>query len=116
MILDSDDRAIYFSRSVIPYDRQAGGAGEKGNYLRHLGIYGYRKEFLLELTKMEQSSLEKVEKLEQLRAIENGFSIIAGRVEHFCDGIDTPAQYAEFVRKYKGKDNEQRKGFAGIGK
>lgn len=96
--------AIYFSRSVIPYDRQQGGIGTIKNYLRHLGIYAYRKDFLLKITKLSQTLLEKIEKLEQLRAIENGFDILVEKVEHTCAGIDTPEQYAEFVKRYtKGK-------------
>jgi 3-deoxy-manno-octulosonate cytidylyltransferase (CMP-KDO synthetase) len=98
---DAGLRAIYFSRSVIPYDRQQGGVGEKANYLRHLGIYAYRKDFLLKITKSPQTPLEKIEKLEQLRALENGFSILVAKVKHTCDGIDTPQQYAEFVKRYK---------------
>ncbi len=100
VVVDSDNFAIYFSRSVIPYDRAAGGAGKTANYLRHLGIYAYRKEFLLKITALPQSGLEKIERLEQLRAIENGFPILVGKVEHTCDGIDTPQQYAEFVKRY----------------
>jgi 3-deoxy-manno-octulosonate cytidylyltransferase (CMP-KDO synthetase) len=96
-------RAIYFSRSIIPYDRQQGGIGAKTNYLRHIGIYAYRKNFLLKFTKLPQSRLEQIEKLEQLRAIENGFEILVGKVKHFCDGIDTPQQYTEFVKRYKKK-------------
>jgi len=94
-------RAIYFSRSVIPYDRRHIGIGPKSNYLRHIGIYAYRKEFLLKITALSQTPLEKIEKLEQLRAIENGFDILVGRVKHTCDGIDTPQQYDEFVKRYK---------------
>ncbi|HDZ69196.1 MAG TPA: 3-deoxy-manno-octulosonate cytidylyltransferase [Phycisphaerales bacterium] len=101
VVVDSDNFAIYFSRSVIPYDRAAGGAGKTANYLRHLGIYAYRKEFLLKITALPQSGLEKIERLEQLRAIENGFPILVGKVEHTCDGIDTPEQYAEFVKRHK---------------
>jgi 3-deoxy-manno-octulosonate cytidylyltransferase (CMP-KDO synthetase) len=93
--------AIYFSRSVIPYDRRKGGISDVKQYLRHVGIYAYRKDFLVKFTKLPQSPLEKIEKLEQLRAIENGFDILVGRVKHTCDGIDTPQQYAEFVRRYK---------------
>ena len=96
-------RAIYFSRSVIPYDRDAAGVGDVRQYLRHLGIYAYRKKFLLQITALPQTPLEKIEKLEQLRAIENGYSILVGKVEHTCDGIDTPEQYAEFVERYKKK-------------
>jgi 3-deoxy-manno-octulosonate cytidylyltransferase (CMP-KDO synthetase) len=98
---DSPARAIYFSRSVIPYDREQGGVGPVKNYLRHLGIYAYRKDFLLKITKLPQTPLEKIEKLEQLRAVENGFDILVAKVQHTCDGIDTPEQYAEFVKRYK---------------
>ena len=94
-------RAIYFSRSVIPYNREKNGIGDINQYLRHLGIYAYRKDFLLKITSLPQSPLEKIEKLEQLRAIENGYGILVGKVEHTCDGIDTPEQYAEFVKRYK---------------
>jgi 3-deoxy-manno-octulosonate cytidylyltransferase (CMP-KDO synthetase) len=93
-------RAIYFSRSVIPYDRQQGGIGETKNYLRHIGIYAYRKDFLVKITKLPQTPLEKLEKLEQLRAIENGFDILVAKVKHTCAGIDTPVQYAEFVKRF----------------
>ena len=94
-------RAIYFSRAAIPYDREKSGVGDIKQYLRHIGIYAYRKEFLLKITALPQTNLEKIEKLEQLRAIENGFAILVGKVEHFCNGIDTPQQYAEFVKRYK---------------
>ena len=97
------DRAVYFSRSVIPYDRQQGGIGEIKNYLRHIGIYAYRRDFLLKITKLPQTPLEKLEKLEQLRAIENGFDILVAKVKHTCAGIDTPEQYAEFVKRYAKK-------------
>jgi 3-deoxy-manno-octulosonate cytidylyltransferase (CMP-KDO synthetase) len=94
-------RAIYFSRSPIPFDREKSGIGNIKHYLRHLGIYAYRKEFLLKITKLPQTPLEKIEKLEQLRVLENGFSILVAKVSHTCDGIDTPEQYAEFVKRYK---------------
>jgi 3-deoxy-manno-octulosonate cytidylyltransferase (CMP-KDO synthetase) len=93
-------RAIYFSRSVIPYDRQRAGVGDVSHYLRHIGIYAYRRDFLLRITSLPQTPLEKLEKLEQLRAIENGFAILVGKVEHTCEGIDTPEQYAAFVKRY----------------
>jgi 3-deoxy-manno-octulosonate cytidylyltransferase (CMP-KDO synthetase) len=94
-------KAVYFSRSVIPYDREKGGIGSVENYLRHIGIYAYRRDFLLKITKLPQTPLEKLEKLEQLRAIENGFDILVARVKHACAGIDTSEQYAEFVKRYK---------------
>ncbi len=100
VVVGANGRAIYFSRAAIPYDREKAGVGSVGQYLRHIGIYAYRKEFLLQITRLPQTPLEKIEKLEQLRAIENGFSILVGRVGHTCDGIDTPKQYAEFVKRY----------------
>jgi len=100
-IVDTSGRAIYFSRSPIPYDRDSAGVGDVGMYLRHLGIYAYRKDFLLEITKRKQTPLELAEKLEQLRVIENGFSIITGIVKQAWTGIDTPEQYAEFVERMK---------------
>jgi len=102
-------RAIYFSRAPIPYDRDAKGIGQVGQYKRHLGIYAYRKDFLLKITALPQTPLEKTEKLEQLRAIENGFGILVGKVKHTCDGIDTPEQYAEFVKRYKKPAREKDK-------
>ena len=101
--------AIYFSRLPIPYDREKSGIGNINQYLRHLGIYAYRKDFLLKITKMPQSNLEKIEKLEQLRAIENGFPILVGKVNHTHDGIDTPQQYAEFVKRYKSHRGHRRR-------
>lgn len=98
---DEIGRAIYFSRAPIPYDREKSGVGKAKQYLRHIGIYAYRKEFLLGITALPQTPLEKIEKLEQLRAIENGFVILVGKVEHTCEGIDTPDQYAKFVERYQ---------------
>jgi len=103
VVLDCKGGAIYFSRAAIPYDREESGIGNIQQYLRHIGIYAYRKDFLLKITKLPQTPLEKIEKLEQLRAIENGFPILVGKVEHTCDGIDTPEQYAEFVKRYNKK-------------
>jgi 3-deoxy-manno-octulosonate cytidylyltransferase (CMP-KDO synthetase) len=100
------ERAIYFSRCPIPFNRESGGIGNVNQYLRHIGIYAYRKKFLLEITALPQTPLEKIEKLEQLRAIENGYEILVGKVKHTCDGIDTPEQYAEFVKRYKNSHRE----------
>lgn len=96
-------KAIYFSRSVIPYDRDRAGVGDAGVYLRHIGIYAYRRDFLLKITSLPQTPLEKLEKLEQLRALENGYTILVGRVEHTCEGIDTPEQYAAFAKIYRAQ-------------
>ncbi len=98
-ITDNNGRAIYFSRSVIPYNRDAGGAGDSSLYYRHLGMYAYRKDFLVTITARKQTPLELSEKLEQLRAIEYGYSIMAGEVKHCWEGIDTPEQYKRFVER-----------------
>ena len=73
---------------------------EKGQFFRHIGIYGYRKDFLLKFVNMEQSYLEKVEKLEQLRALENGFKIKMIEANSSLIGIDTREDYEEALKKY----------------
>ena len=98
-ITDKNGRAIYFSRSVIPYDRAAAGVGDAANYKRHLGIYAYRKSFLMQYTTLAPSFLEQTEKLEQLRVIENGFTILTAMVEAAWDGVDTQEQYQAFVQR-----------------
>jgi 3-deoxy-manno-octulosonate cytidylyltransferase (CMP-KDO synthetase) len=103
VITDCNGRAIYFSRAPIPYDRESCGVGKAQQYLRHIGIYAYRKQFLLKITSLPQTPLEKIEKLEQLRVIELGFPVLVGKVKHTCDGIDTPSQYAKFVKRQKSK-------------
>jgi 3-deoxy-manno-octulosonate cytidylyltransferase (CMP-KDO synthetase) len=100
VVVDKEGYAIYFSRSVIPYGRQKGGVSDVKDYLRHLGIYAYRKEFLGVITKLPQGNLEKIEKLEQLRVLESGYRIMTGKVEKTCDGIDTAEQYEAFVKRY----------------
>ncbi|WP_146683306.1 3-deoxy-manno-octulosonate cytidylyltransferase [Limihaloglobus sulfuriphilus] len=94
-----DGRALYFSRSPIPYNRQAG-SGDMQLAKRHLGIYAYRRDFLLEITKLPQSPLEVCESLEQLRVLENGYKIMTAMVENACEGIDTEEQYERFVERY----------------
>jgi 3-deoxy-manno-octulosonate cytidylyltransferase (CMP-KDO synthetase) len=101
VITTSSGQAIYFSRLPIPYNRDAAGIGPARDYLRHLGIYAYRKDFLMKITALPQGRLEAAEKLEQLRVLENGYSIMTAKVAHSWDGIDTPQQYAAFAARYK---------------
>ena len=108
VVLDRKAGAIYFSRSPIPYNRDEAGIGKLNQYLRHLGIYAYRKEFLLKITALQQTPLEKIEKLEQLRVLESGFRILVGKVKHTCDGIDTPEQYAAFVARYRSAAKQRQ--------
>jgi 3-deoxy-manno-octulosonate cytidylyltransferase (CMP-KDO synthetase) len=100
-VIDSRGKALYFSRSPIPYDRQTNGIGDVKGCWRHLGIYAYRKSFLMEFTRLMPSFLEMSEKLEQLRALENGYTILTASVERVWDGVDTPEQYEAFVQRYK---------------
>ncbi|MCK4850586.1 MAG: 3-deoxy-manno-octulosonate cytidylyltransferase, partial [Phycisphaerae bacterium] len=73
VVLDDQGYALYFSRSVIPFSRDCpGNVGPAEQYLLHLGIYGYRRDFLLAMAAMEPSALERLEKLEQLRALQAG--------------------------------------------
>ena len=102
VVRDLRGRALYFSRSLIPYQRTDGNEVGGAVYLRHLGIYGYRQDILLRLSELEPTPLEKCERLEQLRALENGISIGVGIVEHPAEGIDTPEQYEAFVARYVG--------------
>lgn len=101
VVVDKQGHALYFSRWPIPYQRDDGQATSV--YRKHLGIYAYRKDVLLRLSKLEPTPLEQMEKLEQLRALENGFIIAVGDVEHAAVGIDTADQYEEFVERYKNK-------------
>lgn len=101
VVCDRRGRALYFSRAEIPHHRDAAGPGEpeEAPTLRHVGIYVYRREALLEFTRLPQTPLEKAEKLEQLRALEHGWPIRVLVGKRAPAGIDTPADYAEFVRR-----------------
>ncbi len=92
VVLDKDMNALYFSRSIIPYQRNAGKEEwlQHHTYYKHIGLYAYRVEVLKEITALPQSALEKAESLEQLRWLENGYTIKAGITEVETIGIDTP--------------------------
>jgi 3-deoxy-manno-octulosonate cytidylyltransferase (CMP-KDO synthetase) len=100
VVFGSNGRALYFSRSPIPCHRDGlPGDGVLGHL--HLGLYAYRRAFLLELAQRPTSPLEKTEKLEQLRVLEAGYSIAVGVIEEPAVGIDTPADYARFVERWR---------------
>lgn len=104
VVLDRDGHALYFSRSLIPYPRDAGGRpSEPGKWLLHLGIYAYRPAFLTRLTATPPCELERVEQLEQLRALWLGERIAMAVVPDKSAGIDTPEQYAAFVERVKAR-------------
>jgi 3-deoxy-manno-octulosonate cytidylyltransferase (CMP-KDO synthetase) len=93
VVVDRHHNALYFSRSRIPH-------GGTAPALLHLGIYGYTKSFLQRFVTLDPSPLEQAEKLEQLRALEHGYKIKVGIVKAKArGGIDTPEDYAAFVRR-----------------
>lgn len=85
VVVDHDGRALYFSRATIPFDRD----GAHPQYFKHLGLYAYRKNALDLFVKLPESRLEKIERLEQLRFIENGIPIYVGETPHDSIGVDT---------------------------
>jgi 3-deoxy-manno-octulosonate cytidylyltransferase (CMP-KDO synthetase) len=96
VVLDRQRRALYFSRSPIPYPRNA---QPSLRYFRHQGIYGYRREFLLRFVHWQPTPLEKLEALEQLRALENGVKIHVIVTKRGSPGVDTPDDVAEIERE-----------------
>ena len=106
VVIDKNNNAMYFSRSVIPYCRKKPPVGDVNDYYRHLGIYAYTKDFLLKITKLPVGKLERIEQLEQLRVIENGYQILTGLVSHIAAGIDTPEQYEDFVKRTEQRQNK----------
>lgn len=95
VVTDIDGRALYFSRSAIPHDRDGRGGIR---HLRHQGIYGYRRKVLLEFVKWKPTPLEKAEKLEQLRALEHGVAIGVVVVRRGSVGVDVPGDVAKAAR------------------
>lgn len=85
VVLNQQQQAIYFSRAAIPYSKDY-----QAQYYCHIGIYGYSRKFLLHFTKLPRTSLEKCEKLEQLRAIQMGYAISVVLTKKPSFGIDTP--------------------------
>jgi 3-deoxy-manno-octulosonate cytidylyltransferase (CMP-KDO synthetase) len=92
LVCDVNGYAIYFSRQAIPFQRDYAESEWLGNhpYLLHMGLYAYRAQTLGQITKLDQTPLEKAEKLEQLRWLENGYKIKVATTNHPNIGIDTP--------------------------
>jgi 3-deoxy-manno-octulosonate cytidylyltransferase (CMP-KDO synthetase) len=105
VVFDNHGRALYFSRSPIPHLRDAPATcglapfNDPLLFHQHLGIYAYRRDVLLEISAMPPSTLELAEKLEQLRMLQTGGTILVAVVKHSSSGIDTPADYAAFVAR-----------------
>jgi len=112
VVVNAAGRALYFSRRTIPYLRDAASRSVAEQlaafaFLKHLGIYGYQRATLLRLVKYPASALEQAEKLEQLRALENGIQIAVVKVNYDSVGVDTPedAKRVEELLKSKKASN-----------
>lgn len=100
VVVDKDFFCIYFSRSPIPYLRED--KFDNFTFFKHIGIYAYKKDFLLKFSSMKQSKLEKAEKLEQLRALENGFKIKSEIIPHWIGlSVDTPNDIVKVEEEIK---------------
>ncbi len=108
VVLDEQGRALYFSRAPIPYPRDFGREVpedwfRENRVLRHLGLYAYTGEFLRKFTKLPPGKLERIEKLEQLRALENGCRIAVGITAESTIGVDVPEDAEKFERYLEGR-------------
>jgi len=92
-VLDFDGNALYFSRAPIPWVRDTGGHVQ-ARHLKHLGLYVFQRDALLEYPTLPQGELERIEQLEQLRWMENGWKIRVAEVEHDAVSVDVPADVA----------------------
>lgn len=94
-LFSRDGQALYFSRSTIPHIREPAGVSLEGIYWRHIGIYAYRRDYLLKLVAEPPCALENLEKLEQLRALDMGCRMKVIQTHDFGIGVDTPADIAK---------------------
>ena len=124
IVFDAADRALYFSRSPIPHPRNwdeglldgsselLTGSQVSGDpkvsksiitaaFWQHIGLYGYRRNFLMNISSLPTTAIERIESLEQLRFLHAGYTMLVGKVEHSSPGIDTPEDYAAFVSRQK---------------
>jgi 3-deoxy-manno-octulosonate cytidylyltransferase (CMP-KDO synthetase) len=102
VVFDHRGSALYFSRSAIPHAREWRDElldAERPHFYLHVGLYAYRRDFLLRLSQLPRTPLEKLENLEQLRVLENGYQIAVGVIDEPTVGIDTPEDYRAFVRR-----------------
>ena len=97
-VVSADGRALYFSRSPVP-QAPAGETGEGVEWVQHIGVYAYTRDFLLHFSTLEPTDLERREGLEQLRALDNGYTIRIGKAAGEHMGIDTEEEYTRFVEE-----------------
>lgn len=96
VIIDHEGNALYFSRYAVPFPRNR---SARINYLRHQGVYGFRRKALLDFVRSKPTPLERAESLEQLRALENGVKVHVLLTKHGSPGVDTPADAKALERK-----------------
>jgi len=101
VVLDFDDNALYFSRAPVPWVRDTGGTIQV-RHLKHLGLYVFQREALLEYPTLPQGELERIEQLEQLRWVENGTKIRVAEVAHDAVSVDVPADVARVEKLLQG--------------
>jgi 3-deoxy-manno-octulosonate cytidylyltransferase (CMP-KDO synthetase) len=99
-VLDFDGNALYFSRAPIPWVRDTGGHVQ-ARHLKHLGLYVFQRDALLEYPTLPQGELERIEQLEQLRWMENGWKIRVAEVEHDAVSVDVPADVTRVEKLLK---------------
>jgi 3-deoxy-manno-octulosonate cytidylyltransferase (CMP-KDO synthetase) len=102
VVLDFDENALYFSRAPIPWVRDTG-THVQARHLKHLGLYVFRRDALLEYPTLPQGDLERVEQLEQLRWLENGWKIRVAEVEHDAISVDVPDDIARVEKLLAAK-------------
>jgi 3-deoxy-manno-octulosonate cytidylyltransferase (CMP-KDO synthetase) len=100
VVIDRAGNALYFSRAPIPASRDAGGS--RSLFLRHQGIYGFRRATLLQFVQWKPTPLERCESLEQLRALENGVTVHVLVTKHGSPGVDTPADAQAVAASLRG--------------
>ncbi len=104
VIFDRRGRAIYFSRAAIPFARTWDDAllfADPAHFHQHIGLYAYRRDFLLQLAEIPRAGIERVENLEQLRVLDAGYAIQVGVIDEPTIGIDTPDDYRAFVERWR---------------
>lgn len=111
VVKTANDQAVYFSRAVIPFVKgvKKNEWLQHGTFYKHIGIYGYRAEILNSISKLPQTNLEKRESLEQLRWIENGYSIQLAETEHESNSVDTPEDLDRMLDRMTIPDGEASK-------
>jgi 3-deoxy-manno-octulosonate cytidylyltransferase (CMP-KDO synthetase) len=103
VVFDDFGKAIYFSRAAIPFPRNWDDSlltATPAHFYQHIGLYAYRRDFLLQLASMPRADIEKIENLEQLRVLAAGYTILVGVTDEPTIGIDTPEDYRAFVERW----------------